>query len=231
DLPLDDIPYPPSDAVATMDPVTRYATISWTAATPPRGSGSAVSARKALTSRSSKVGVSRILTGYWVWRLAFGAENYPAQWQLLNTEPQSGLSLVDSLWLELPEFDYRWAVQAVYSGVNTSPAVFTNTLNPVSLQDAHIPEVVTALGTNYPNPFREHTQISFSLKDATPVHLEVYNIKGNLVRTLHKGELKSGSHSILFDGCDARGKRLPAGVYIYRFEAGIYRKASKMVLL
>lgn len=231
DLLLQEILYPPSDAVAEMDPVSRVATITWSAAMPQRSSSNQIQARKAANARSIQSPGTRILTGYWVWRLASGAESYPAQWQLVNPVPVSGLSLVDSLWLEQPVFDYRWAVQAVYSGGNVSPAVFTNTLNPSSGDDIHIPALTTALGSCYPNPFRQQTNISFTIKDNSPVKMTVYDLKGRLVRVLCSAEFKSGLHNIRFDGCDARGKRLPAGVYYYRFEAGTFRKTSKMVLL
>lgn len=231
DILLNETLYPPSDAAAVMDPVTRMATITWSAAIPQRSAKYQIQARKAADARSIQNPGTRVLTGYWVWRLASGAESNPAQWQLVNPDPVSGLSLVDSLWLEQPVFDYRWAVQAVYSGGNVSQSVFTNTLNPSSGDDIQSPVLTTALGSCYPNPFRQQTNISFTLKDNSPVKLAVYDLKGRLVRTLCSAELNSGLHNIHFDGCDARGKRLPAGVYFYRFEAGTFRKTSKMVLL
>lgn len=231
DILLNETLYPPSDAAAVMDPVTRMATITWSAAIPQRSAKYQIQARKAADACSIQNPGTRVLTGYWVWRLASGAESNPAQWQLVNPDPVSGLSLVDSLWLEQPVFDYRWAVQAVYSGGNVSQSVFTNTLNPSSGDDIQSPVLTTALGSCYPNPFRQQTNISFTLKDNSPVKLAVYDLKGRLVRTLCSAELNSGLHNIHFDGCDARGKRLPAGVYFYRFEAGTFRKTSKMVLL
>jgi len=94
-----------------------------------------------------------------------------------------------------------------------------------------VPVTVTALKGNYPKPFNPETTISYELKDAAQVSLEVYNLKGQLVRSLINKAQASGRYRIVFDGKDDRKQALPSGVYLYRFSAGEYHKTRKMMLM
>lgn len=87
------------------------------------------------------------------------------------------------------------------------------------------------LGRNRPNPFNPGTTISFSLPGgAVPVHLQVYNVLGQPVRTLLAGtRLEGGDHAVAWDGHDDRGKAASAGVYFYRLAAGTESLTGKMV--
>ncbi len=79
----------------------------------------------------------------------------------------------------------------------------------------------TVLTGNYPNPFRESTTIGFRLSAAAKsyqVHLNVYDLKGQLVSTLKEGVLESGTHEIIWDGTDMTGRKMPAGMYFYKLE-------------
>ncbi|MDD3535238.1 MAG: carboxypeptidase regulatory-like domain-containing protein [Candidatus Cloacimonetes bacterium] len=104
-------------------------------------------------------------------------------------------------------------------------------LIPTSNEDEVVPVTVTALKGNYPNPFNPETTISYELKDAAQVSLEVYNLKGQLVRSLINKAQASGRYRIVFDGKDDRKQALPSGVYLYRFSAGEYHKTRKMMLM
>jgi hypothetical protein len=84
-----------------------------------------------------------------------------------------------------------------------------------------------ALNQNYPNPFNPTTNISFSLKDAAPVKLTVYNLLGQEVATLISGKvMNAGTHSVAFNAAS-----LSSGVYIYRLEAGSFVSNKRMTLI
>ena len=69
---------------------------------------------------------------------------------------------------------------------------------------------------NYPNPFRTHTTLHFSLEQSTRVSLDIYDAMGKKVATLLNNELKNaGSHQLLFEA-----DQLPAGIYFSRLVAG-----------
>ncbi|HPV14899.1 MAG TPA: choice-of-anchor D domain-containing protein [Candidatus Cloacimonadota bacterium] len=90
--------------------------------------------------------------------------------------------------------------------------------------------VVTALNGNYPNPFNPETNISYSVKEPGMVKLEIYNIRGQLVRNLLNEYHVTGHYKRIFDGKDNNGRILASGVYLLRMSAPGYQKASKMLL-
>ncbi len=87
--------------------------------------------------------------------------------------------------------------------------------------------------TNYSNPFKSNTTISFSLaKNVKNVGLNIYNIKGKLVRKLLNNRIMySGNHFIQWDGKDNKGKEVSSNVYIYRLRIGDKSISKKMLLV
>jgi hypothetical protein len=90
-----------------------------------------------------------------------------------------------------------------------------------------------ALSQNYPNPFNPTTAISYQLPGVKPHHttLQIYNILGQVVRTLVDEEQVSGYYSVRWDGRDGLGKGVSSGVYFCRLKAGEFVKTRKMVVL
>ena len=88
-----------------------------------------------------------------------------------------------------------------------------------------------ALRQNYPNPFNPETTIRFDLPTAAPVKLNIYNAKGQLVRTLVNEKMESGYHNICWDGTDETGYPVASGVYFYRINADKFNASKKMVML
>jgi len=80
-----------------------------------------------------------------------------------------------------------------------------------------------SLEQNYPNPFvaenNEFTTVAFSLSEAGPVRLVVYDVMGRVVRTLLEQEAPAGVRHIRWDGRDDRGDRLPQGAYVLRLQS------------
>jgi hypothetical protein len=97
--------------------------------------------------------------------------------------------------------------------------------------DPQNPVVATALNGNYPNPFNPETTISYSVKEAGRVKLEIYNIRGQLVRTLVDADHASGHYKQVFNSKDNRGRSISSGVYLLRMSAPGYQKTSKMILM
>lgn len=84
-----------------------------------------------------------------------------------------------------------------------------------------------ALEQNYPNPFNPSTNIEFSIPNATPVHLEVFNVLGQRVATLVNGQtMTAGKHSVAFDA-----SQLTSGMYIYRLQAGSEFSQTRTMML
>jgi hypothetical protein len=88
-----------------------------------------------------------------------------------------------------------------------------------------------SLEKNFPNPFNPDTEIKFSLAEASQVSLNVYNILGQVVRTLVDEELPAGPHSVTWDGKNGQGSDVASGVYFYRMKAGNFESTERMTLL
>jgi flagellar hook assembly protein FlgD len=94
-----------------------------------------------------------------------------------------------------------------------------------------IPVVKTELKGNYPNPFNPETTIRFSVKEAGPVSVEIYNLKGQLVKRLVNEEKTAGEHSVVWNGTDNNNRPVSSGVYFYRMNAGKYSSSKKMIMM
>jgi len=82
----------------------------------------------------------------------------------------------------------------------------------------------------FPNPFRDRTSFRFELKYPERVQLAVYDVRGRLVRQLVDGEQPAGATEIEWDGRDASGRRVAAGVYFFRLRAAGLRHVRPVVL-
>ena len=76
-----------------------------------------------------------------------------------------------------------------------------------------------ALDQNYPNPFNPSTSIQFQLPEVSDVELVVFNLQGQLVKTLAKSQMSAGTHSVVWDATDMNGMPVAGGVYIYKIQA------------
>jgi len=90
--------------------------------------------------------------------------------------------------------------------------------------------LVTALNPAYPNPFNPSTTLSYSLAEPSQVEIDIYNQRGQIVRSYSKEHNAPGHYSFSFDGRDHSGVPLSSGVYLYRMRAGTFSQFRKMVL-
>jgi len=91
--------------------------------------------------------------------------------------------------------------------------------------------VSSALGPALPNPATGFVNISYALSRETPISLKVYNLSGQLVRTLASGKEQAGYKHATWDGRGEDGSRVASGVYFYRLEAGSFAATKKMVVV
>ena len=106
-----------------------------------------------------------------------------------------------------------------------------NFLNmPVPIDD-EVQITQTALKGNYPNPFNPETTIRYDVKGVQPVRIDIYNTKGQLIRTLVNEIKNNGHHSAVWDGKDNHGSAVASGIYHYRMRAGSYKADRRMMLL
>ena len=84
---------------------------------------------------------------------------------------------------------------------------------------------------NYPNPFNPETNISFALDNGADCQLDIFNINGQRVMTIHSGYLEAGVHEFAWNATNQSGAKVASGVYLYRLTAGANSQVKKMVLL
>jgi len=104
--------------------------------------------------------------------------------------------------------------------------VSRNTLNLEEL----IPEKMS-LHQNYPNPFNPTTTIVVELEKESIGSLIIYNINGQIVKSLHQGQISSGVIRYQWDGRNDLGYEVSGGTYIYRLQIDGTTQSHKMVLL
>jgi hypothetical protein len=91
--------------------------------------------------------------------------------------------------------------------------------------------------TNYPNPFglgasrSSGTTIEFSLVADSPVSIDVYDARGQLVRSLFHQDVSAGRHQVYWDGSGSDGTRCSSGIYFYKIKSYKMECARKMLLI
>jgi subtilisin family serine protease len=98
-------------------------------------------------------------------------------------------------------------------------------------KDANVIPQQFELGLNYPNPFNPSTSISYALPEAASVCLQIFNSLGQLIKTLVDEKQMPGLYQKSWDGLDAEGAAVSAGIYFTRLQAGEFIAVRKMALV
>jgi len=110
-----------------------------------------------------------------------------------------------------------WVRDLPNTGVETAP--IERPMDFVSLSAAE------------PTPFKSSTRISYGLPSEGPVSLSVFNFLGARMKTLISGTRPAGSHSVVWDGRDNRGTRVPGGVYFFELKTPYKTLTTRTVVV
>jgi len=88
-----------------------------------------------------------------------------------------------------------------------------------------------ALLQNFPNPFNPVTSITFELPTSSYVKITIFNLQGELVRTLFTGAQGPGRYPLLWDGADETGAKVASGLYFLRMDADGFTDMKKIMLI
>jgi hypothetical protein len=126
---------------------------------------------------------------------------------------------------------------ALHSVSNQTIALFVDEIKVrndgalISNEPTPVISPITELFGNYPNPFNPETTISFSLREQSHVNIEIYNVKGQHLRTLVNDVFDAGIHKIVWNGTDFQDNNVSSGIYFYRMNSSSYTQTGKMILL
>lgn len=101
----------------------------------------------------------------------------------------------------------------------------------VHADEETISPATTQLIGNYPNPFNPSTTITYSLEKEGQVSVEIFNIRGQKIKTLINEKKGAGRHSIIWDGTDGKGANVSSGIYFYLMKTDSYENARRMLYL
>jgi photosystem II stability/assembly factor-like uncharacterized protein len=92
-----------------------------------------------------------------------------------------------------------------------------------------------SLSQNYPNPFNPSTLIEFDVAGSktkrVKVRLNIYDMRGRLIRTLLDGLCEPGKNQVYWDGKDNANAEVESGIYFCRITVGEFKATRKLLLL
>lgn len=129
------------------------------------------------------------------------------------------------------EGNYDGQLTITSNDINHANIVIDLTAACQNVSTEPISPKVTKLYNNYPNPFNPTTNIAFSLKEQANVSIDIFNVKGQLVKRLINGQMPAGNHTITWTGKDENQKQVSSGVYFYRMQTNNYTTTKKMLMM
>lgn len=84
---------------------------------------------------------------------------------------------------------------------------------------------------NHPNPFKNSTSIKFTLQNSSYTTVNIYNIKGELVRNVSSEWLDVGDHEVIWDGKDSFMNKVASGVYLYEVKSDENIQCKKLLVI
>jgi hypothetical protein len=133
------------------------------------------------------------------------------------------------LLMQQDSYPKPWKTCSVNQNLTTTVNFVLTTGSPN--EDPIVPVAETVLKGNYPNPFNPSTTIAYSVKETGAVWIGIYNVKGQLIRTLVNDTRATGHYTMDFDGRDDNGRSISSGIYFLKMRSGAYQSTRKMIMM
>lgn len=150
-------------------------------------------------------------------------------WRKVARPGNAGQRLFYQLF-NLANGTYYWSVQAIDNSFAGGAFAAEGNFSLGVANEDQISVPITGISI-YPNPFREQTSLSFELKTPSRVSAKIFNLKGQLVKTLADTELKTGVQSLGWEGRDNSGLEVASGVYTLLLSTNNVTKSQKIMLI
>lgn len=157
--------------------------------------------------------------------------NFESHFELVGQGNKATLTSYDftDSNVNLGETYFYKLIDVDFEGVETEHEAIEVKLNIGS--ENSVSKLEYQLLQNFPNPFNPSTKIGFTIERDNFVTLKIYNLKGQLIKTLVEKDLAKGLHQISWNGTDESGNSVASGNYIYEIVSGTFRQAKKMTYL
>jgi len=176
----------------------------------------------------------------WYNSLWYESKKMEHSYNAANKITQSVESDMMGEWNPVGQIDYSYNA-ANNLDVLTVSEYFIEDLSPLSRnrytygevsssQDGLMPEFSSGIAI-FPNPFNPETRISFKVDTRTEVSVQIFNLKGQLIRSLYNGSKPAGDHIMKWDGRDDRGDEAGSGIYIVRLKTSGGVRSARAILL
>jgi hypothetical protein len=151
---------------------------------------------------------------------------------VVDGEAVSGQGSVVTLTFKvLREFEDKARFE-VADGIVFDSEQFANAVVVLGALSVESTPTEFALLQNFPNPFNPETTIKYNLAEASDVHLRIFNIVGQVVRTLVAERQSAGRYQVRWSGTDDRGVSVSSGIYFYELSAGgKFQDVKRLMLL
>ena len=147
-----------------------------------------------------------------------------------GAEVSGGGDIVQLTFRVLQEFEENVRFE-VAEGLVFDPNQLSNPAVVAGVLEVQSTPTEFALLQNFPNPFNPETTIGYNLAESADVRLQIYNVVGQVVRTLVAEPQTAGRYQVRWNGMDDRGVPVSSGIYFYQVSAGKFEDVRKLMLL
>ena len=130
-----------------------------------------------------------------------------------------------------PIGEFEDATFDIANGIVFDPSQLTNPAGVAEVLEVRAIPSAFALNQSFPNPFNPQTTIGYDLAEGGQVHLEVYNVMGQLVKSLVSENQPAGRYQVVWNGTDVVGRQVSSGIYFYRLNTSGFKAVRKLMLL
>lgn len=151
----------------------------------------------------------------------------PLNYQLHHTSQLINAGTADTTGLFLLEYDLLGNPRIYQDIIDVGAYEWDGTVETETV--IHNPSLLSI--RNYPNPFNPSTTLSYQLPDSGKIKVNIYNVKGQLVKSIYSGYQEKGTYQMIWDGKDDNNNSVSSGIYYASLKTSKQNIVKKMLLL